>query len=350
MELEGSEEQKGADDNKKPIDFFRIFLNDNILQDIAGKTNKYAKIKIEEMENANKLPDYLSKWQDVTKEDVLLLIAILFYMGIVQLPEIKFYWSKNRFFPDTIIPNLISKTRFHMITKFLKIRDITEENPSDKIRKVRPLLNNLMYLWRRMYYPNQQICIDEKMIRWTGKLSFKQYVQGKPNPYGIKSYLLCDSKTGYVYNMELYCGKQSNSEANTINSTVLRLCKGLELKGHKLYMDNFYTSPLLFDSLATQMIGCSGTLKKNRRNIPKKIKNLGKMHKGFVEVYKRGTLLAFVWKDKKPVRFLTNITGGLSLVSKKTKTGVEQIYKPTSIVEYNQYKSGVDLSDQYESY
>jgi len=40
-----------------------------------------------------------------------------------------------------------------------------------------------------------------------GQLIFKVHVPDKPDRYGIKAYLVSESNSGYIYNMEAYTGK-----------------------------------------------------------------------------------------------------------------------------------------------
>lgn len=51
----------------------------------------------------------------------------------------------------------------------------------------------------------QNISIDEEIIPFTGKLNVKQYCKGKPNPWGIKNYVLCGA-SGIIYDFLLYQG------------------------------------------------------------------------------------------------------------------------------------------------
>ena len=45
---------------------------------------------------------------------------------------------------------------------------------------------------------------NEGMIPSKNGLSIKQYIQSKPIKWGIKSFLQCESATGYIVNAEIY--------------------------------------------------------------------------------------------------------------------------------------------------
>ena len=43
-------------------------------------------------------------------------------------------------------------------------------------------------------------CVDEGMVKFKGRLFFKQYMPKKPVKYGIKLWMAAHSKTGYTSN------------------------------------------------------------------------------------------------------------------------------------------------------
>ena len=55
------------------------------------------------------------------------------------------------------------------------------------------------------------------------------------------------------------------------HGVVLKLIEGLEHKGHHVYMDNYYTSHTLYTSLQQLGFGACGTVRVNRRGIPKEV-------------------------------------------------------------------------------
>jgi hypothetical protein len=57
-----------------------------------------------------------------------------------------------------------------------------------------------------MYVPEKEMSVDEGMTAWKDWFIFKVYMSAKPHRYGIKDYLICESQSGYICNMEVYTG------------------------------------------------------------------------------------------------------------------------------------------------
>ena len=62
--------------------------------------------------------------------------------------------------------------------------------------------------------PGKNISIDECLIKFNGRLSFKQYMPKKPNKFGIKVWMLADSETYFVPLFQIYLGKQTAENAD----------------------------------------------------------------------------------------------------------------------------------------
>ena len=56
------------------------------------------------------------------------------------------------------------------------------------------------------YHSRRNISFDEAMIGFTGRLHFKQYIKGKPTPWGIKSGVR-QRVLGYLLDFDVYSGK-----------------------------------------------------------------------------------------------------------------------------------------------
>lgn len=102
------------------------------------------------------------------------------------------------------------RNRFYSIRQNIHIinnMDIARDN-TDKFVKIRPLFDTLNNRCKQLPV-ERNISVDEQIVPFKGQLVVKQYMKGKPNPWGIKIFLLC-GQSGIVYNMILYQGVSTN--------------------------------------------------------------------------------------------------------------------------------------------
>ena len=83
----------------------------------------------------------------------------------------------------------------------------------DRLYKVRPLLDAVVKNFQASYTPSENLSIDE---RFKGRLAFLQYMPKKPHKWGMKAWVLADSANGYVWNWNLYTGKEDNVPASDL--------------------------------------------------------------------------------------------------------------------------------------
>jgi len=90
-----------------------------------------------------------------------------------------------------IFGSIISMDRFESICNFMHFNNNdhvgTYQGPS-KLFKIYPVLSNLNTKFQSLYLPGQNIAIDESLLLWRGRLSFRQYIPLKSSKFGIKSY------------------------------------------------------------------------------------------------------------------------------------------------------------------
>ncbi|KRX94077.1 hypothetical protein T4E_329 [Trichinella pseudospiralis] len=86
----------------------------------------------------------------------------------------------------------------------------------------------------------------------------------KPAKYGIKVSNLCDAKTSYAWNMQIYTGKRTSGirEKNQGMHVVLNLTAGL--KKNNVTCENFFTSHKLAMQLLKRKLMILSTIKKNK--------------------------------------------------------------------------------------
>lgn len=167
--------------------------------------------------------------------------------------------------------------------------DTRPSNCNDRMFKVRPLLDIIIPKFRTAFTPHREVSIDEAMLLWRGRLAFRVYNPAKPIKYGVKSYVLADSTTGYCWNILPYCGVSA-----PITHTVPALMDRLLDHGHRLYMDNFYNSVTLTTMLLSRKTDVCGTLRSHRGE-PPAIRN-PTLEKGERVAMHNGTCMVLTWK------------------------------------------------------
>jgi hypothetical protein len=75
-------------------------------------------------------------------------------------------------------------------------------------------------------------------------------------------------------------------------------------------MDNYFTSPALFDDLLQRKINACGSVRHDKRGMPRYWTKISKNVKGDIVTRVRGTLRAVRWKDRRDVYNLTNMNAG----------------------------------------
>ncbi|KAL6478189.1 hypothetical protein MHYP_G00140240, partial [Metynnis hypsauchen] len=90
----------------------------------------------------------------------------------------------------------------------------------------------------------------------------------KPAKYGIKIWAVCDAKSSYAWNLQVYTGKppEGAAEKNQGMHVVLEMTEGLQ--GHNITCDNFFTSYRFGDELQETKLTLLGTVRKNKPEFP----------------------------------------------------------------------------------
>ena len=122
---------------------------------------------------------------------------------------------------------------------------------------------------------------------------------------------------------------------------------GLLDSGRTLYTDNWYTSVPLAKTLINRDTHLVGTLRSNRKDIPKEVIQK-KLKKGeIISRQNKDKTIVLKWKDKRDVLMLSTKHDD-SMINLNIKG--KEIRKPAIVIDYNKGKSFIDLSDQMAAY
>ncbi|XP_069183609.1 piggyBac transposable element-derived protein 4-like [Procambarus clarkii] len=169
----------------------------------------------------------------------------------------------------------------------------------------------------------------------------------KRHRFGLKFFVLCDCETGIVMDIILYSGTNVDIPAQDehgLSGCLVKILMELLLnKGHILFTDNYYKSPLLTRYLLAHNTGVCGTVKAHRNKIP--VFGIS-IAVGDCQLHKYDNMLSVQWRDRCEVNMLTTIHTGVMLDSGKVYFQMHfPINKPDCVIDYSMNMRLVDKCD-----
>ncbi|XP_036412767.1 piggyBac transposable element-derived protein 3-like [Colossoma macropomum] len=327
-----------------PLEYFRKFITQEMLQLLMEQTNLYSVQKSESHRNVN-----------TTVKELEILIGLYLRMGLCQLPGNRAYWENDTRCP--MVADNMSRNRFQTLLSCLHFTDNTDlsnRQEEDKCWKIRPWLN----MFRRQCLditPEEHNSIDEQMVPFRGTYSpIRQYVKGKPHPWGLKIWGRCSS-SGILCDFVVYQGGTGKKTLLGMGGdVVVKLCETLPSnQNYKVFADNFFSSAPLVLKLLQREIYFVGTLRSNRLAgcQLEDEKDLAKRGRGSfdVRVEKEESIAIVKWYDNRSVTLISSYCAiepqdKVRRWSKSGKAFVE-VNRPHIVNEYNTFMGGIDLLD-----
>lgn len=347
-----------------PLELFQVFFSDTVVRTLVENTNAYARQNRRDRETG---------WSPVSGADMYSFLSLVLYMGIVRLKTLKDFWRRDKLFNLPFPTSVMPGRRFLAISRTLHMNHPVAEADNecrkgtaeyDKLCKVRPLYQQILAGCHAFYHPGQHISIDERMVATKARIGLKRYIPNKPTKWGFKLFVLADSACGYTLNFFVDSGRDQGSATSGKGHSydvVMRLLRVPFLgQGYKLYVDNFYTSPVLFsDLLWRRKIWACGTIRANVAGYPKKRANdmVKRSARGTIKWLRTEDLLFVKWLDSREVTMCSTLHKAYDhdVASRRVKGPdgqwrVQQVPVPACVKDYNQHMGGVDLSDALISY
>ena len=232
-----------------------------------------------------------------------------------------------------------------------------ENNKHGKGFKVRPLYTKLQQSYMKFGIFEENLSIDEMIVRYYGHHSLKQFIRGKPIRFGYKLWALC-GVSGYCYNFDLYCGKTVNTEENSElllgSKVVLKMLSVVENpQSCTVFFDNLFIDYPLLVYLRNLRFQATGTMRENRLSkCPLKDSKLLKKEKRGSYDYRfdcNEEILIVKWLDNKCVTVGTNhdTVEQAKTVQRwqKERKAKGPVSQPHVLYSYNQNMGGVDKHD-----
>ena len=109
------------DSNSSILDFFARFFTEEVWTFLVTETNRYA-------DNIRIVSPSSRAWSPVSVQEMKVFVGILILIGILKLPRLEMYWSKQH--PHIATPgisDIISRIRFQQIFRFFHLSTSSEQ-------------------------------------------------------------------------------------------------------------------------------------------------------------------------------------------------------------------------------
>jgi hypothetical protein len=185
-----------------PGDYFMLFFC-TVLPIILLQTNHY-------MDQVFAAKDKtLRRLREILMKDMFAFFTLVIQMGHHHKPSLRSYWSKDELYCIPFYSNVLSRDWFLTVLKYLHFAN--NENPPtenrddpkyDRLWKIRQIFDLLNSKFCELYFPSEQMSVDEVIVKYKDKVIFRQYIPRKHKRFGIKLYKLCD-RSGYTFDMNI---------------------------------------------------------------------------------------------------------------------------------------------------
>ncbi|KAK6301238.1 hypothetical protein J4Q44_G00293360 [Coregonus suidteri] len=331
-------------------DCFKLFLDEDLVESVVQETNRYSHELKEK--TAPGVKGKLSKWVNTTINEMYTFLVTVLLMGLVKKGCMRDYWTTDPMLQTPFFQTLFSQDRFLVLLRALHFVNNATANLADPLHKIRNVLSSLTRAFGRVFVPHKDLCIDEFLVAWKGRLAFRRHVPSKRHRFGVKFFVLCDCLTGYVQDLIIYTGTTTDIKhvegLGISGSVVITMLQPHLRKGHTVFVDSRYSSPTLFQYLLREKTGACGPVRSNRKGMPIFQK---KLSKGEAEFQTNGEIMAVKWHGKRQVHVLSTVHA-----SKMADTGTldyvtgERKMMPDCVLEYNKKIGAVDKVDMRNSF
>ena len=168
------------------------------------------------------------------------------------------------------------RDRFIEILSFIRFDKRSERSErlqTDKFALISETWNRFVSNSQACYKPQQNITVDEQLFPTKARCRYTQYMPNKPHKFGIKFWLAVDVQSKYILNGFPCMGKDETRCSNSLGQFVtLKLAEPYLQRGRNITTDNFFTSITLAKKLFALKTTLVGTIRSNKRELPKPAK------------------------------------------------------------------------------
>lgn len=350
---------------RAPIDYWRMFVTDEILDDIVKATKVRVITRMVhrptdfyaarfDKENWPTRNDRKSEKSPITKKDLEQFIGVIYGLGITYKRGMESAFSNNDKLGVGWIKDVMSLSKFQRIKTCISTEDLwsnrtTSGNiPSNlHVPKIGALLEKFRHRCKSVYQPGQNLAYDEQVAKTDSRYTPLRQILRHKKYNGIQVWSLCESGTGYLVNFVVRIPRSTWG----IDDAMHALLTEVQGKWHNVYCDNLFTSLSMLRWSKERQINLAGTARTNR-GFPKQLSRRSSVQLGRGEwdwVMTRDGICAVAWRDSQVAQFMSNWHDpreeSCGLRRESGYSGRRLISAPKLASDYNAYMGGVDQLD-----
>ena len=290
--------------------------------------------------------------------EIRAFFGFLFFLGSKKIGKgnIGHFWSNDFGSGWKLCKPLIAYSRYLFLLRCIRFDDKstrTERLKVDCFAIVQEIFTHINNKFKQHYEPGFELCIDEQLLKFRGRVKFKQYIPSKPAKYGLKVWALVDVNTMYTCALKPYVGRQPQTDPQGNENVfyqstapfdlVMRIANDFLKCGRNITADNWFTSFPLVQRLTELKTSYVGTVRKNKREIPNELQAF-RSRDEFSSKFGFQKLMTLVSYVPKKLRFVLLVSSQHfdAKIDERTKNKM----KPEIVTYYNGTKYAVDVVDQ----
>nr|CAI5855048.1 unnamed protein product [Callosobruchus analis] len=168
---------------KSEIECFNLYLDENIIRTIVVCTNMY-------IDKVRAKYDRETDAKQTNEMEIRALFGILLQIGVLRSSRQDAHqmWDNSKGSGRELCYLAMSEKRFYFLLRclrFVNINDRSQTTKTDKMAHIRDVFQLFIGNFQKNFIAGEYLTVDEQLLAFRGRCSFKQYIPSKPARYGI---------------------------------------------------------------------------------------------------------------------------------------------------------------------
>ncbi|XP_072134234.1 piggyBac transposable element-derived protein 5 [Mobula birostris] len=299
--------------NASAIDFFQLFVPDNVIRNMVVQTNMYAKKYQEKF-------GFDEGWSAVSLPEMKTFLGYMISTSIHHCESVLSIWSSG-FYSNKSIALMMTQARFEKILKYFHIVAFRSSQTAHGLYKIQPFLDCLQMTFDAAFKPSQTQVLHEPLIDedplFIATCTDRELRKRKKRKFSL--WVRQCASTGYICQIYIHLKEGTTADGldtlknkPQLHSLVAKsLCQNLMGKNYIIYTGPSITSLNLFEEFEKKGIYCCGLLstkKSDCTGLPQSmlVNPEPPRVRGHYRVRMKRNMSLISWANKGQFYFLTN--------------------------------------------